>query len=247
MAYFPPAHQLRDGTGRTPVTGARDPMKAMVLAAGRGERLKPLTDTTAKPLIPVAGEPLVAHQLRALARAGIAEVVMNVSWLAPQVVSALGDGGAWGVRIDYSEEPWPALETGGGIFRALPLLGEAPFLLVNGDVWTDLDPGRLKLEAGMLAHLVLVPNPDHNPGGDFGLVSRRVVADAEPRLTYSGIAVLDPALFAGCRPGRFPLAPLFAEAARAGRVSGELHEGEWLDVGTPERLQALRERLARSE
>ena len=219
-------------------------MKAMVLAAGRGERLKPLTDTTAKPLVPVGGEPLVARHLRALAAAGVRDVVMNVAWLADQVTAALGDGGRWGVRIAYSREPWPALETGGGIFRALPLLGDAPFLLVNGDVWTDVDLAALRLPAGMLAHLVLVPNPDHNPAGDFALEGGRVLASGGGRLTYSGVAVLDPALFTGCRPGRFPLAPLLRDAARAGRVTGQVHRGAWLDVGTPERLQALREQVA---
>lgn len=218
-------------------------MKAMVLAAGRGERLKPLTDTTAKPLIPVGGEPLVAHHLRALAGAGIREVVMNVSWLAWQIRDTLGDGRAWGVGITYSEEPWPPLETGGGIHRALPLLGEAPFLLVNGDVWTDVDFARIGLPPGMLAHLVMVPNPAHHRGGDFVLAGGRVSVAQGPRLTYSGIAVLHPALFEGCSPGRFPLAPLLAEAADAGRVSGELHSGEWIDVGTPQRLQALQDRL----
>lgn len=219
-------------------------MKAMVLAAGRGERLRPLTDTTPKPLIPVAGEPLVARHLRALAVAGMPDVVMNVSWLAGQVRAALGDGRRWGVRITYSAEPWPPLETGGGIFHALPLLGEEPFVLVNGDVWTDLELGGLRLAPGMLAHLVLVPNPGHNPAGDFVLEGGRVRPGDGPRLTYGGIAVLDPALFAGCRPGRFPLAPLLREASRDGRVTGEVHEGGWLDVGTPERLQALREQLA---
>ncbi len=218
-------------------------MKAMVLAAGRGERLRPLTDTTAKPLIPVGGEPLVAHHLRALAGAGIREVVMNVSWLAGQIRDTLGDGRAWGVGITYSEEPWPPLETGGGIHRALPLLGEAPFLLVNGDVWTDVDFAQIGLPPGMLAHLVMVTNPAHHRGGDFVLAGGRVSVAQGPRLTYSGIAVLHPALFEGCSPGRFPLAPLLAEAADAGRVSGELHSGEWIDVGTPARLQALQDRL----
>ena len=218
-------------------------MKAMVLAAGRGERMRPLTDRVPKPLLPVAGEPLVGHQLRALAAAGIRAVVMNVSWLADVLRAELGDGSAWGVTIEYSPEPWPPLETGGGIFQALPLLGPGPFLLVNGDVWSELSPGALELPAGMLGHLVLVPNPEHNPRGDFGLVDGRVVPDAEPRFTYGGMAILTPELFAGCAPGRFPLAPLLRSAARQGRISGVLHGGGWVDVGTPERLYALRSRL----
>ncbi len=222
------------------------PSRAMVLAAGRGERLKPLTDTIPKPLIAVGGEPLVSHHLRALQSAGIRDVVMNVSWLAEQVRQSLGDGTPWGVRIRYSPEPWPPLETGGGILRALPLLGPAPFLLVNGDVWTDLPLGALALGEGLLAHLVLVPNPAHNRTGDFCLRDGRVMAEGGDRLTYSGIAVLDPALFARSRPGRFPLAPLLRQAAAAGRVSGQLHEGEWTDVGTPARLQALRARVSAS-
>lgn len=218
-------------------------MKAMLLAAGRGERLRPLTDRTPKPLLPVAGEPLVGHQLRALAAAGIRDVVMNVAWLADAIRAALGDGARWGVSLRYSAEPWPALETGGGIHHALPLLGPAPFLLVNGDVWSDLPLGSLALAADMLAHLVLVPNPAHHPAGDFALADRRVDPGGAPRLTYAGIAVIAPALFDGCRPGRYPLAPLLAAAAARGRVSGQLHEGGWIDVGAPQRLYALRSRL----
>ena len=215
----------------------------MVLAAGRGERLRPLTDTVPKPLIDVAGEPLAVHHLRALAAAGVRDVVMNVSWLGDAIEAALGDGSPWGIRLRYSREPWPPLDTGGGICNALPLLGPRPFLLVNGDVWTDLTLASLALEPGALAHLVLVPNPEHNPTGDFCLEDGRVLAAGEARLTYSGIAVLHPDLFAGTGPGRFPLAPLLTAAAGAGRVTGRLHEGQWTDVGTPERLQALREQL----
>lgn len=215
----------------------------MVLAAGRGERMRPLTDRVPKPLLPVAGEPLVGHQLRALASAGVREIVMNCAWQPDVLQEALGDGRAWGVSIRYSIEPWPALETGGGIFQALPLLGPGPFLLVNGDVWSDFPPGALELPAGMLAQLVLVPNPSHNRAGDFGLVDGRVVPDAEPRLTYGGMAILSPALFTACEPGRFPLAPLLRAAALEGKVSGVFHDGGWVDVGTPERLYALRARL----
>lgn len=218
-------------------------MKAMVLAAGRGDRMRPLTDRIPKPLLPVGGEPLVAHHLKALAAAGCREVVMNCSWLADQLREALGDGRAWGVAIEYSAEPWPPLDTGGGIFAALPLLGPEPFLLLNGDVWCDLSPAALQLPADMLGHLMLVPNPAHNPQGDFGLVDGRIDPEATPRHTYGGMAVLTPELFAGCRPGRFPLAPILASAARRGRISGMLHGGAWIDVGTPERLYALQAKL----
>ena len=205
--------------------------------------MRPLTDRVPKPLLPVAGQPLVGHQLRALAEAGVRDVVMNCAWLADVLRAGLGDGSAFGVSIEYSLEPWPALDTGGGIVQALPLLGPAPFLLVNGDVWSDLSPAALALPEGMLGHLVLVPNPEHNPAGDFGLLAGRVEPDEEPRYTYGGMAILAPELFAGCTPGRFPLAPILRGAARQGRISGVLHGGGWVDVGTPERLYALRSRL----
>ena len=215
----------------------------MVLAAGRGERMRPLTNAVPKPLLPVAGRPLIAYPLRALAAAGIREVVINCAWQSEQLRQVLGDGRQWGVSIRYSIEPWPALETGGGIFQALPWLGPGPFLLLNGDVWSDFDPAVLELPDGMLAHLVLVPNPEHNPGGDFSLQDGRVGTGEHARYTYGGMAVLSPRLFEGCTPGRFPLAPLLASAAEQGKVSGVLHEGGWIDVGTPERLYALRARL----
>jgi MurNAc alpha-1-phosphate uridylyltransferase len=205
--------------------------------------MRPLTDRVPKPLLPVAGQPLVGYQLRALAEAGVRDVVMNCAWLADELRAGLGDGGAFGVSIEYSPEPWPALDTGGGIFQALPLLGPTPFLLVNGDVWSDLSPAVLALPEGMLGHLVLVPNPEHNPAGDFGLADGRVEPDAETRYTYGGMGILSPELFAGCTPGRFPLAPILRAAARQGRISGVLHGGGWVDVGTPERLYALRSRL----
>jgi N-acetyl-alpha-D-muramate 1-phosphate uridylyltransferase len=225
------------------LAGGENELKAMVLAAGRGDRMRPLTDALPKPLLPVAGRPLVAHQLLALAAAGIREVVMNCAWQSDRLQQALGDGGQWGVSIRYSPEPWPALETGGGIFQALPLLGPGPFLLVNGDVWSDFDPAALELPEGMLAHLLLVPNPEHNPAGDFSLRSGLVGTADRPRYTYGGMAVLSPDLFAGCKAGCFPLAPLLVGAAERSRVSGVLHEGGWIDVGTPERLYALRARL----
>lgn len=215
----------------------------MVLAAGRGERMRPLTDRVPKPLLPVGGQPLVAWQLRVLAAAGCRDIVMNCAWQAEALQEALGDGSRWGVSIRYSREPWPALETGGGVFQALPLLGPEPFLLVNGDVYCEWAPTDLSLGPGQLAQLLLVPNPPHHPQGDFGLAHGLVRPDATERHTYSGIAMLHPDLFAGCRPGRFPLAPLLIEAARQDKVGGLLHDGTWLDVGTPERLYALQARL----
>lgn len=218
-------------------------MKAMLLAAGRGERMRPLTDVTPKPLLPVAGRPLVAWHLSRLAAAGIRDVVMNLSWLGEQIESALGDGAALDVNIQYSREPWPALETGGGIRQALPLLGDEPFLLVNGDVFTDVDFGALRLAPGDLAQLVMVPNPAHHPAGDFHLSGGRVTAEDGDRLTYSGIAMLHPELLAGAAPGRFPLLPWLLKARDAGRLGGQRHDGLWIDVGTPQRLADLDARL----
>ena len=217
----------------------------MILAAGRGERMRPLTLARPKPLLEAGGAPLIVHHLRALAAAGFEDVVVNLSWLGLQVREALGDGSRYGLRIHYSDEGPEPLETGGGIFRALPLLGEGPFLVLNGDVWTDLDCARLRgrLAPGDLAHLVLVPNPAHNPAGDFVLERGRIVEREGERLTFSGAGVYRAALFDGCPDGVFKLAPLLRAAARAGRVSGELHEGAWLDIGTPERLAELDARL----
>lgn len=222
-------------------------VRAFVLAAGRGERLRPLTDTTPKPLLDVGGRPLIEHHLRALARAGICEVVVNLGWLGEQIRQRLGDGSALGVTVRYSDEGWPALETGGGIRHALPLLGDAPFLLVNADVWTDYPLQALceraqALPAGDRAHLVLVDNPPQHAQGDFVLRGERVSAGGEPRYTYSGLGVLHPALFAATRtpghPARFPLAPLLRTAMDAGQVGGEHYTGQWSDIGTPERLAA---------
>lgn len=218
-------------------------MKVMLLAAGRGERMRPLTDSCPKPLLPVAGKPLIAWQLERLSAAGFAEVVINLSWLGEQIASALGDGAAHGVRIHYSREPWPALETGGGIFNALPLLGSEPFLLVNGDVFTDIDYAQLRLGPGDLAQLVLVANPEHHPRGDFWLdeAGRIVAAGSQvtERLTYSGVAVIDPHLFDGAPGGRFALLPWLEKARETARLGGQRHKGRWLDVGTPERLAWL--------
>ncbi|BCX82811.1 N-acetyl-alpha-D-muramate 1-phosphate uridylyltransferase [Methylomarinovum caldicuralii] len=219
-------------------------MKAMILAAGRGERLRPLTDRLPKPLVEVAGKPLIVHLIEALARAGFRDLVVNLGYRGAQIREALGDGSAFGVDIAYSPEPEAALETGGGIFQALPQLSD-PFLVVNGDLGTDYPFARLSaLPAGdALAHLVLVPNPPHHPAGDFALEAGRVLPEGMRRYTFSGIGVYRQALFAGCRPGRFPLAPLLRRAAAAGRVSGEVYQGAWSDIGTPGRLAAWRRQL----
>jgi MurNAc alpha-1-phosphate uridylyltransferase len=216
----------------------------MLLAAGRGERMRPLTDTVPKPLLQVDGRPLIVWHLAALARAGIREVVINLSWLGAQLRAALGDGHELGVSISWSDEGPIPLEAGGGIFRALPLLGPEPFLVVNADIWTDIDFGRLQLARAAHAHLVLIPNPAHHPRGDFGLEGDRVVNRESERLTYSGVGVYSPEFFAGCTDGRFPLLPLLNRAIAASRVRGEVHRGQWSDVGTAERLAALSARLA---
>jgi MurNAc alpha-1-phosphate uridylyltransferase len=214
-------------------------MRAMILAAGRGERLRPLTDRMPKPLAEVAGRPLIEHHLENLADAGFREVVINQGHLGEQLPAALGDGARWGIRIHYSLEPPAALETGGGIFQALPLLGPAPFLVVNGDTWCDYPLARLRAVKCDQAHLLLVPNPEHHPGGDFALQHGRVSEQGEPRHTFSGIAVYHPRLFAGCAAGRWSVVPLLKSAMATGLVTGELHRGRWFDSGTPERLAQL--------
>ncbi|HSN70816.1 MAG TPA: nucleotidyltransferase family protein [Steroidobacteraceae bacterium] len=220
-------------------------MRAMILAAGRGERMRPLTDSTPKPLLRAGGKSLIEHHLEALAASGIREVVINLAWHGEQIRTALGDGRRWGLTIQYSEEGPAALETGGGIFRALPLLGEGPFLVVNGDIWTDWrHSDATDLAPGDLAHLVLVPNPPHNPAGDFALCAGRVSETDGESLTFAGIGIYRPELFASCRPGAFKLAPLLRSAMRAGRVSGEPYAGSWFDIGTPERLAWLDVKLA---
>jgi MurNAc alpha-1-phosphate uridylyltransferase len=212
-------------------------MKAMILAAGKGERMRPLTLSTPKPLVRAGGVPLIEYHLKALAIAGFTEVVINHAWLGQQLESYLGDGSQYGMRIEYSREGEP-LETGGGIFRALPLLGDEAFVVVNGDIWTDYDFSVLHQPIAGLAHLVLADNPPHHPGGDFTLVDGQV-RDAQPgaaTLTYSGIAVLHPQLFDGCSAGAFKLAPLLRKAMADGQVTGEHLRGHWVDVGTHERL-----------
>lgn len=218
-------------------------MRAMILAAGKGERMRPLTLHTPKPLIPVAGVPLIEYHLRALAQAGVTEVVINHAWLGDRIEAHLGDGARFGLQIVYSKESQP-LETGGGIYQALPLLGADPFILVNGDVFTDYDFAVLQKPLQGLAHLVLINNPEHHLVGDFSLEEGRVLAPTTATLTYSGIAVLHPELFAGCQAGAFKLAPLLRQAIAQGQVSGEQFNGCWIDVGTPERLAAAQAVLA---
>jgi MurNAc alpha-1-phosphate uridylyltransferase len=215
----------------------------MILAAGRGERMRPLTLTRPKPLLEVGGRALIEHHLASLVAAGFGSVVINLSWLGAQIRAHLGDGAAFGVSVEYSEEGLEPLETGGGILRALPLLGSGPFLVVNGDVWTDYPYATLRgrLAEGDLAHVVLVPNPDHHPDGDFVLAHGRMVETRGERLTFSGVGVYRPELLAG-REGTFPLAPLLRAAARDGRVSAEQYNGAWYDIGTPARLDALNQR-----
>lgn len=212
-------------------------MKAMILAAGKGERMRPLTLTTPKPLVRAAGVPLIEYHLRALAAAGFTEIVINHAWLGQQIEDHLGDGSRFGLSIQYSPEGEP-LETGGGIFRALSLLGDDAFLVVNGDIWTDYDFSVLHQPINGLAHLVLADNPAHHPKGDFTLIDGKV-QDGEPdaqTLTYSGIGVLHPQLFDGCSDGAFKLAPLLRNAMAKGEVTGERLKGHWVDVGTYERL-----------
>ncbi|MDP1609978.1 MAG: nucleotidyltransferase family protein [Sulfuritalea sp.] len=224
-------------------------MKVMILAAGRGERMRPLTDLTPKPLLPVGGKPLIAWHLERLAGAGLREVAINHAHLGSQIEAALGDGARWGLSIRYSPEPEGALETAGGIANALPLLGEdEPFLVINGDIWCDWDLRRATsaLGQGDLAHLVLVPNPPQHPQGDFSLRGSEVGADitapaaGAPVRTFSGIGIYRPQLFAGIERGQpAKLAPLLRAAMGERRVSGELHGGRWVDVGTPQRLAEL--------
>jgi N-acetyl-alpha-D-muramate 1-phosphate uridylyltransferase len=215
------------------------PRSAMILAAGRGERMRPLTDATPKPLLAVRGRPLIEHHVLALARASIAPIVINLSWLGGQIRTHLGDGSRYGVAIRYSEEEPRALETAGGIFRALPLLAPGPFAVVNGDVFTDYPLQKLRIGADRDAHLVLVDNPAHHPHGDFSLENGLVTAGDEPPLTFAGLAVYRREFFAGCADGIFPLKPLLLRSIAAGRCSGERYAGQWEDVGTPERLAAL--------
>lgn len=217
----------------------------MILAAGRGERMRPLTDSVPKPLLLVDGQSLLENHIERLVRAGFTDIVINHAHLGEQIENAIGNGARWRITITYSREGH-ALETGGGIFRALALLGPRPFLVVNGDIWTDFAYHELRGRAiAGLAHLVLVPNPPHHTKGDFGLVDSLVSNHGHSMYTFSGIGVYHPDLFAKCTAGSFPLAPLLRSAIENRRVTGELFQGHWIDVGTPDRLKEA-DRLSRN-
>ena len=232
-------------------------MKALIFAAGLGERMRPLTDHTPKPLLVVGGKPLIVWHLEHMAAAGVRDVLINTSWLADQFPKVLGDGSQWGVKITYSYEGTTPLETGGGMLHALPLLGDAPFLLVNGDIWTDFDFARLPAAPTGLAYLVMVDPPPHSSRGDFVLGSDASVRDGDgPKLTYAGIGLYRPELLADWRTHtkhdnnadesispRFPLAPILRAYMADGRIQGEHHQGRWTDVGTPQRLAELEKQL----
>lgn len=215
------------------------PRAAMILAAGRGERLRPLTDHTPKPLLPVRGKPLIEHHVERLAHAGLERIVINLAWLGSMIRDYLGDGSRYGLKIHYSDEGARALETAGGIFRALPYLEPGAFLVVNGDVFTDYPFAQAALAADRDAHLVLVSNPPQHPSGDFGLEGGLALPSAPVQYTFAGIAVYRARFFEGCVDGIFPLKPLLLRSMAAARCSAELYSGLWEDVGTAQRLQAL--------
>jgi MurNAc alpha-1-phosphate uridylyltransferase len=211
----------------------------MVLAAGRGERMRPLTDHTPKPLLEVRGKPLIVYHLEKLSRLGVRDVVVNLAWLGAQIRQRLKGGEEWNLRIRYSDEGGEPLETGGGIFKVLPWLGPEPFMVINADVLSDFDFGAMSLAPDALAHLVLVPNPPQHPQGDFALKDGVVQEQGLPRWTYSGFGLYRPELFAGCSAGKFRMLPLFRRAIATQRLHGQAYSGLWNDVGTVERLTAL--------
>lgn len=212
-------------------------MKAMILAAGRGERMRPLTDHLPKPLLRIGDRCLIEHHICRLVAAGIDDIVINHAWLGELIERMLGNGERYGCRLQYSAEGATGLETAGGIAKALPLLGEEPFWVINGDVWTDYPfDGQKELPATMLAHLVLVENPPQHPTGDFGLVDGLVLPHATQQWTFSGIGLYRPELFASVPAGVAKLAPLLRQAMATCQVSGEVYAGTWADIGTPERL-----------
>ncbi|MDG6777484.1 nucleotidyltransferase family protein [Thiomicrorhabdus sp. zzn3] len=232
------------------MTQASRPVKAMILAAGRGNRLRPLTDSIPKPLVPLCGKPLIEYHIEKLAAAGVQEIVINHAWLGEQIEQTLGNGKHWGIKIHYSPEPEGGLETAGGIINALPLLGKEPFLVINGDVFCEFDFAELiaqacSLSQNTLAHLVLVPSPEFNAKGDFGLSQ----ADSTGRVasqgqyTFAGLSVIHPDLFKNMAVDFIKLAPILREAMDANRVSGQLYQGLWSDIGTLERLQEMEQTL----
>jgi len=214
-------------------------MIAMILAAGRGERLRPITESVPKALVEVRGESVLERHLRAVRAAGVNTVVINLGWLGDKIVERIGSGSRFGLNVIYSPEGDDVLETGGGIHRALPMLGEDPFLVINADIYTDMPLPTGAPQDGDFGHLLLVPTPAHKDSGDFALDEGRVRNEGDLMQTFSGVAVYRPEFFAGCTPGRFPLAPMLRAAAAADRLSGEIYAGLWRDVGTPERLREL--------
>ena len=214
-------------------------MKAMVLAAGRGERLRPLTDTTPKSLVTVHGETLLERHLATISAAGIRTVVINLGWLGSKIVDHIGSGAQFGLHVVYSDEGSNVLETGGGICRALPLLGPDPFLVVNADIFTDMPVPDVALQDDEMGHLVLVPSPNYRAGGDFDIENGKIVNAETQSLTFSGVAVYRPELFSGCEPGRFSVVPMLRQAAESGLLQGSVYRGQWADIGTPERLATL--------
>ena len=216
-------------------------MRAMILAAGRGERLRPLTDETPKSLVEVGGRSLLERHLDHVRGAGIRTVVINLGWLGDRIVERVGSGRRYGLEVVYSQEGDNILETGGGIFKALPTLGDEPFLVINADIFTDMPVPDVALADDRLGHLVMVPSPEYRDGGDFDIVDGLIRNSSAQSLTFSGVAIYRPEFFADCEPGRFPLAPMLRDAAERGQLSGSLYEGRWADVGTPERLEALQE------
>jgi len=217
-------------------------MKAMILAAGRGERMRPLTDKTPKPLLKAGDSSLIEHQINRLRKAGYHDIVINIAWLGEQIRQKLGDGREYSVNIEYSDEGEYALETGGGIFKALPLLGSNHFLVVNSDIFCDHPLAPPSLLNDYLAHLILVSNPEHKTQGDFSL-DRGLVRNSTTELTFSGIGWYHPVLFSDSKPGKFPLAPLLRQAVEQNQVSGEHYKGEWQDIGTAKRLRQLQQRF----
>ena len=219
-------------------------MRAMILAAGRGERLRPLTDETPKSLVEVGGRSLLERHLDHVRAAGIRTVVINLGWLGDRIVERVGSGRRYGLEVAYSQEGDNILETGGGIFKALPTLGEDPFLVINADIFTDMPVPDVALADDHLGHLVMVPSPEYRDGGDFDIEDGLIRTTSAQLLTFSGVAIYRPEFFAGCQPGRFPLAPLLRAAADEEQLSGSLYKGQWADVGTPERLAALNAALS---